>query len=161
MKTIPQYVTKGGRRFYYSVDDVLCSNCKDVIKDFLILILEWDKKKSESFEFCFRCAKKHKQIGKVQEKFVMCITDKKPLGSILVLISPPELINSNKDDSLFSNSLDCSHVNNKAIRSGHPDYTILDDNAPALIGVPVDNLSSDKYLELKIEENIKKLLGMR
>lgn len=117
------------------------------------------QKKSEALELCFKCAKTHKQTGTLQEKFIMCVTNKKPLGSALALISPPELMNNKKDDSLFCNSLDAPRINNKAKRSGHPDYTVLDDKAPVIIGLPLnEEKERERDLLLNSDEEIKKLL---
>ena len=151
MKTIHQYVDdKTGQRYYYSSRPVICTNCGEQITDFVAVHLDWDKKKSEVFELCFKCSKKHKPVSQVEEKFIMGVVNKRPRNAKLVLITPPELKNHSKDDSIFCNTLDSPKVNNKATRFGDPEFTVLDDSAPVRIGKELDEeveVEKDKLLE--------------
>jgi len=151
MRVIQQYVDeKKGKRYYYSQSPVLCDDCEKHIVDFVVVRACWSKKKSFIKQLCFNCSKNHTQTTEAEEKLVMNVVNKKPIGTKLVLIRPLELKNSSKDDSLFCNTLDASHINNQAKRSFHSDYTVLDDNAPAQIGASIDEeveVEKDKLIE--------------
>ena len=151
MKTIHQYVNiKDGRRYYFSLKPLYCSKCDKHLFDFVAVHLNWGKKKSYLYELCFDCSEKHISEGQVEEKIIMSVVHEKPKNSKLVVITPPQLQNHTKDDSIFSNTLDAPKINNKAKRSGHADYTILDDKAPAQIGLGVDEdveAKKDKLIE--------------
>jgi len=78
------------------------------------------------------------------------VVNKKPKNASLKLITQPELKPSSKDDNVFCNTLESPYTNNEAKRSFHSDYTVLDDSAPAQIGVSVDEekeVEKDKILE--------------
>ena len=151
MKTIHQYVNiKDGRRYYFSLKPLYCSKCDKHLFDFVAVHLNWGKKKSYLYELCFDCSEKHISEGQVEEKIIMSVVHEKPKNSKLVVITPPQLQNHTKDDSIFSNTLDAPKINNKAKRSFHSDYTVLDDNAPAQIGAPIDEeveVEKDKLIE--------------
>jgi hypothetical protein len=139
MRTIQQYIDeKKGKRYYYSSKPIFCDGCEKQLNDFVVVRACWDKKKSFIKQLCFKCSDKHVQITQAEEKLVMSVVDRKPIGSKLVLIRPLELKTSSKDDSLFCNNIDTPYTNNKATRSFHPDYTVLDDSAPARIGLSVN-----------------------
>lgn len=151
MKTIHQYVNnKTGQRYYYSTRPVICNKCEEQITDFVAVHLNWNKKKSEVFELCFDCSAKYKPESQVEEKFIMCVVKKRPRNTNLVLITPPELKDHNKDSSIFCNNLDAPILRNKANRFGHPEFTVLDDSAPVRIG---------KELDEDVEINKNKLLS--
>jgi hypothetical protein len=151
MRIIQQYVDeKKGKRHYYSRSPVVCDGCENHIVDFVVVRACWSKKKSFIKQYCFQCSDKHNQTTEAEEKIVMSVVNNKPLGTKLVLIRPLELKNSSKDDSVFGNTLDAPNVNNYAKRSFHPDYTVLDDSAPAQIGIKVDEereAEKDKLIE--------------
>ena len=151
MRTIQQYIDETkGRRYYYSTKPIHCDSCENELKDFVVVRACWSKNKSFVKQLCFKCSQKHKQSTQAEEKIVMSIVNKKPIGTKLVLIRPLELKTSNKDDSLFCNTLESPYTNNEAKRSFHSDYTVLDDSAPAQIGVSVDEekeVEKDKILE--------------
>jgi hypothetical protein len=136
---IQQYVNeKTGKRYYYTTQPIICQGCEKQLIDFVVIYVCWDKNKSFIRELCFKCSEKYRQSTQAQEKIIMNIVNKKPLGAKLVLITRLELKNSVRDDSLFCNTLDAPYINNNAKRSFHPDYTFLDDSAPVKIGLDVD-----------------------
>ncbi len=150
MKPVQQYVDeKTGKRYYYAPNGLQCDVC-DVFLDFVVLYLCWSKKKSFAKKLCFACGDKHVQETEAEEQIILNVVGHKPKNSKLVLITQPVLRPSSKDDSIFSNNLESNYVNNKATKSGHPDYTVLDDNAPAQIGAPIDEeveVEKDKLIE--------------
>jgi hypothetical protein len=150
MKPVQQYVdNKTGQRYYYAPNGLQCDVCDDVL-DFVVLFLCWSKKKSFAKKRCFTCSKKHKQETEAEERIILSVVKHKPKNSKLVLITQPVLRNSSRDDSVFSNNLESDYINNKAPRSEHPDYTVLDDSAPAQIGLGVDEdveAKKDKLIE--------------
>jgi hypothetical protein len=160
MKTIHQYVNvKDGRRYYFSLKPLYCSKCDKHLFDFVAVHFNWGKKKSYLHELCFDCSEKHIPEGQAEEKIIMSVVHEKPRNSKLVVITPPQLQNHTKDDSVFSNTLDAPKINNYAKRSFHPEYTVLDDSAPAQIGAPIDEeaeITKEKILEL--EEDVNALL---
>lgn len=151
MRVIQQYVDETkGRRYYYSTKPLRCDSCGNQLKDFVVVRACWSKNKSFITQLCFNCSQKHRQSTQAEEKIVMSIVNKKPIGTKLVLIRPLELKNSNKDDSLFCNTLEAPYTNNNAKRSFRSDYTVLDDSAPACVGASVDEekeAEKDKLLE--------------
>lgn len=161
MKPIHQYVNnKTSERYYYESKPISCEVCENQLGfyNFMVLHLCWSKKKSYVKKLCFSCSKKQKQETEVEERIPLLVVNKKPKNSKLVLITQPELKNSSKDSSVFSNTLESVYVNNKDKRSGHPDYTVLDDNAPVVVGLPFDAEKDDRVLFLEKDEDIKKLL---
>lgn len=163
MNPVHQYIdNKTGERYYYTPYAIFCDECEAKL-DFVALYLCWGKKKSFAKRLCFDCSKKHKQETEAQEKIILGVVNKKPKNSKLVLITQPVLRPSSKDDSIFSNTLETDYVNNQAKRSGHPDYTVLDDSAPVLIGKPIDEekeAEKDKLLE-SVDELDSLLLGFK
>lgn len=151
MRIIQQYVDeKKGKRYYYSQKSINCDTCEKNIDDFVVVRLCWSKKKSFIKQLCFSCSEKHTQTTEAEEKLVMSVVRKKPIGTKLVLIRPLELKNSSKDDSIFCNTLDAPHINSDVKRSYHSDYTVLDDSAPAQIGASINEsveAEKDKLLE--------------
>jgi hypothetical protein len=164
VRIIQQYVNKNtGQRYYYAKQPVFCDGCETQLHDFVVVRPCWDKKRSFIKQLCSSCSEKHKQITQADEKLVMCIVNKKPKGTELVLIRPLELRTSTKDDSLFCNTIDTPHVNNKAKRSGRPEYTVLDDNAPVMIGQSInedEEVKKDKLLK-SVDELDALLLGFK
>jgi hypothetical protein len=163
MNPIHQYVdNKTGQRYYYEPRPLLCESCEKLL-DFVVLHPCWGKKKSYVKKLCFNCSTKHKQESEAEERVPLLVVNTKPKNSKLVLITQPELKFSSKDDNVFCNSLDSTYVNNKAVRSGHPEYTVLDDKAPVLIGRPVDEdveAEKDKLLE-SVDELDALLFGFK
>lgn len=158
MRTIQQYVDeRKGKRYYYSKSPVLCDVCEKHICDFVVVRVCWSKKKSFIKQLCFYCSNNHTQSTEAEEKLVMSVVNKKPVGSKLVLIRPLELKNSSKDDSLFCNNLDAPYINNQAKRSFHPDYTVIDDSTSAQIGFSVDKeveAKKDRLIESEDELDV-------
>ena len=150
MKLVQQYVDeKTGKRYYYAPNSLQCDDCNEVL-DFVVLYLCWSKKKSFAKKICFDCSKKHKQETEAEERIILSVVKHKPKNSKLVLITQPVLRTSAKDDSVFSNTLESNYINDGAKRFGHPDYTVLDDSAPAQIGASINEsveAEKDKLLE--------------
>lgn len=150
MNPVQQYVdNKTGQRYYYTNNELFCELCLNKL-DFVVLHLCWGKKKSFAKKLCFNCSKKTQQETEAEEKIILLVVNKKPKNSKLVLIKQPELSYSSKDNSVFCNNLESTYTNNQAKRSFHSDYTVLDDNAPAQIGAPIDEeveVEKDKLIE--------------
>jgi hypothetical protein len=154
MKPVQQYVDeKTGKRYYYAPNGLHCDVCDDVL-DFVVLYLCWGKKKSFAKKLCFACGDKHVQETEAEERIILNVVEHKPKNSKLVLITQPVLRYNSRDDSVFSNTLESDYINNEAKRSGHADYTVLDDSAPAQIGIKVDEereAENDKLIESEDE----------
>lgn len=77
-------------KYFCRGDEFTCSKCGRPIEVISILLLDWDKKKSQRRHFCNKCASSIKTRGRISEAKIILLNQPLPFDAYPVFLKAPD-----------------------------------------------------------------------